>query len=254
MAKALNHSDSDFSDDDLSPLDISFNKAADHLKKITSKLNNNQLLELYGYFKQGLEGECNVPRPGWMDGRGRRKWDAWKALGDMPKEKAKERYVELMHKFDPEYESLKKKESTGPKETWVAVSSMLRTPEPDLDLNELSILDAARENMGDLVTELLKNNPELKHERDDDGLTALHWAADRDATLSLTAAIKGGCPIDAVDDCGQTALHYAASCGHLKSTKILVEAGASLLKDEEDCTPKDLTTDNEIRKILEGAE
>lgn len=253
MAKASDNSDSDFSDDDLSPLDISFNKAADHLKKITSKLNNNQLLELYGLFKQGLEGPCSIPRPGWMDGRGRRKWDAWKTLGDMPKEEAKERYVKLVETFDPEYESPDKKDTAGPKETWAAVSSMLHTPEPDLDLNELSVLDAARENLGDMVTELLKKNPELRHERDEDGLTALHWAADRDATLSLTAALKGGCPIDAVDDCGQTALHYASSCGHLKSTKILVDAGASLLKDEEDCTPTDLATDDEIRKILEGA-
>lgn len=254
MAKALDYSDSDFSDDDLSPLDISFNKAADHLKKITSKLNNNQLLELYGYFKQGLEGQCSVSRPSWIDGRGRRKWDAWKALGDMSKEEAKERYVQLMQKFEPEYESTEKKQHTGSKDSWAAVSSMLHTPEPELDFNDLTILDAARENLGDKVTELLRNNPELKHERDENGLTALHWAADRDATLSLTAAIIGGCPIDAVDDCGQTALHYASSCGHLKSTKILVDAGASLLKDEEDCTPKDLATDNEIRIILEGAE
>ncbi|KAM3959447.1 acyl-CoA-binding domain-containing protein 6-like [Aphomia sociella] len=251
MAEALpEYPDSDFSDDDQSPLDLCFNQAADHVRKLTSKLDNNQLLELYGLFKQGTEGKCNTPRPGWLDGRGRRKWDAWNSLGDMPNKDAKEMYIQLVQKFDPEWSD---ERNTGLKEQWVAVSTFRRSPEPELVHNELSLLDAAREDCGERVAELLRQNPKLRDEKDDDGLTALHWAADRDATKSLAAAIEGGCLIDAVDECGQTALHYAASCGHINSTKILVNAGASLLKDDEDCTPIDLAADDEIREILEGA-
>lgn len=255
MAEALpEYPDSDFSDDDdQSPLDVAFNAAADHLRKITNKLNNNQLLELYGLFKQGTEGKCNTPKPGWLDGRGRRKWEAWRSLGDMPNEEAKRKYVELVQKFDPDWSEGSVSKQTGPKEAWVAVSSLRYSPEPELIQNEMSLLEAAREDCGDRITELLSQNPELKHERDDDGLTALHWAADRDATDALNAAIKGGCPINAVDESGQTPLHYAASCGHVKSTKILLDAGAALLKDEDDCTPLDVAADNDIRKILEGA-
>lgn len=253
MAEALPvYPDSDFSDDDQTPLDKSFNKAADHVRKITSKLDNNQLLDLYGLFKQGTEGTCNTPKPGWLDGRGRRKWEAWKLLEDMPMDEAKEKYISLVQKYDPQWSDIPEN-VPGSKEAWVAVSSLRYSPEPELVQNELSLLDAARENCGDRVALLLEQNPELKHEKDEDGLTALHWAADRNATLALTAAIKGGCPLDAVDDSGQTALHYAASCGHVQSTNILVSAGASLLKDEEDCTPFDLATDDEIKKILGGA-
>lgn len=255
MAEALpEYPDSDFSDEELSPLDFSFNKASDHVRKITSKLNNAQLLELYGFFKQSTEGKCNTPKPSWLDGRGRKKWDAWNNLQDMPSDEAKEKYVEMVQKYDPEWCNVPLQSKDSAKEAWAAVSSLRYSPEPDLVHNELSILEAAREDLGDRVAELLAQFSELKMERDQDGLTALHWAADRDAVNALEAALKGGCGINAVDNSGQTALHYAASCGHVNSTKLLIKHGAALVKDEEDCTPLDLASDDEIKKILEGAQ
>lgn len=251
MAEALpDYPDSDFSDDDQSPLDISFSKASDHVRKLTSKLDNNQLLELYGLYKQGTEGKCNTPKPGWLDGRGRRKWEAWRALGDMPSDEAKHKYIVLVQKYAPELTELS---DDGMKEAWVAVSSMRKSPEPELIHNELSILDAARENCPGRITELLAKHPEMRHESDDDGLTALHWAADRNSTKALQALLDGGCNVDMTDESGQTALHYAASCGHAESTKLLLNAGASLLKDEDDCTPLDIAADEDIKKLLEGA-
>lgn len=249
MAAPSENTDSDFSDDSLSPLEIAFTKAADHIGKITNKLDNNKLLELYGLYKQGTEGECHTSKPGWLDGRGRRKWDAWKSLGGMSRRTAKQKYIELVQKYDPDCLLQEK----GAKEAWVAVSCLRHSPEPDLVHNELSLLDAAREDCEERIKEILAMNPELRHERDGDGLTALHWAADRDATKALQAALDGGCPVDAVDDFGQTALHYAATCGNLESVKILIKSGASLMKDSEDCTPVDLAADEEVRNILEGA-
>lgn len=252
MAEALpEYPDSDFSDDDSSPLDISFNKAADHIRKITSKLDSNRLLELYGLFKQGTEGNCNTPKPGWFDAKGRKKWEAWRNVSDMTIDEAKQKYVELVQKYDPDW-SNPSAEQSGTKETWVAVSSLRHSPEPELHHNELSLIDAAREDCYERVTELLTLNPELKDQKDEDGLTALHWAADRDATMSLKAALKGGCFVDATDETGQTALHYAVSCAHIESTKILMTAGASLLKDENGITPLDLADNDEIRNILES--
>ncbi|XP_047516494.1 acyl-CoA-binding domain-containing protein 6 [Pieris napi] len=248
MAEALpEYPDSDFSEDDQSPLEVSFNKASDHVRKITTKLNNNQLLELYGLFKQSTEGKCNIPRPGWLDGKGRKKWEAWRSLVDMPSDEAKQKYIDLVQKYDPECELV---EEAGPKQQWVAVSSLQRSPEPDLSHDELSLLDAAREDMGELVSKLISKNPAIKAQRDKDGLTALHWAADRNATSALEAAIQSGCDINAMDNSGQTALHYAASCGHVNSTQILMKAGAKLFKDEDDCSPLDLAADEEIRNIL----
>lgn len=251
MAEASpKYPDSDFSDEDQTPLDLAFNKAADHVRTITTKLNDLQLLELYSLYKQGTEGNCNTQKPGFFSIQGRQKWEAWKSLESMPQEKAKERYTQLVQKYDPEWAELSASSKT--KETWVTVSSLRSTtPEPELVTNEMSLLDAARENCAKRVAELLIQNPELKHEKDKSGLGALHWAADRDATEALLAAIKGGCVVDATDECGQTPLHYAASCGNLKSTQILLEAGASpSVKDEEEATPVDLAADEETRKLL----
>lgn len=253
MAEALpEYPDSDFSDDDQTPLDISFNKAAEYVKKLTNKLDNNQLLQLYSLFKQGTVGKCNTPKPSWLDGKNRRKWEAWKSLDDLPSIDAKEQYVALVQKYAPELTVALGNEA-GIKESWVAVSSLCKTDEPDLVYNELSILDAARENCSDRVAELLAKRPELRHEKDEDGLTALHWAADRNATAALQAALDGGCPVDAVDESGQTALHYAASCGHIESAQILLRAGASLLKDEDDSSPLDVAADEEMKMVLGGA-
>lgn len=247
MTALPEYPDSDFSDDDQSPLEVSFNKASDHVRNITSKLNNNQLLELYGLYKQSTEGKCNTAKPGWLDGKGRRKWEAWRSLADMPTKEAKHKYIDLVQKYDPDCELI---EQAGPKQQWVAVSSLQKSPETDLVHDELSLLDAARENLGLLVSEIISKNPSLKDERDEDGLTALHWAADRNATSALEAALQSGCDINAVDNSGQTALHYAVSCGHINSTQILINAGAKLLKDEDNCTPLDLATEEEIRNIL----
>uniref|UniRef100_A0A8D0HMP0 Acyl-CoA-binding domain-containing protein 5 n=1 Tax=Sphenodon punctatus TaxID=8508 RepID=A0A8D0HMP0_SPHPU len=59
---------------------------------------NEMMLKFYSFYKQATEGPCNVPRPGFWDPIGRYKWDAWSALGDMPKEEAMIAYVEEMKK------------------------------------------------------------------------------------------------------------------------------------------------------------
>ncbi|GBP63370.1 Acyl-CoA-binding domain-containing protein 6 [Eumeta japonica] len=251
MAEAISqYPDSDFSEDESSTFDDLFIQASNHIRKITDRLNNNQLLELYGFYKQGTEGQCNTPKPGWLDGRGRKKWDAWHALHDMPKEEAQQKYVTLVRKLDPDFIPIDKvQRSKG--ETWVTVSSLLRPQEAEIKLEDLSLIDAAREDYGNRVAELLKQEPNLKNSSDANGLTALHWAADRNAVNALRSAIEGGISVAVVDDGGQTALHYAAACGHMAATKILLEAGADpLVKDAEDCTPLDLATDEDVRDLL----
>lgn len=253
MAEALpEYPDSDFSEDDLSPLDISFNQATNHVRKITGSLDTSKLLELYALFKQSTEGKCETPKPSWYDGKGRKKWEAWNKLDKMPSEKAKEKYISLVQQYDSEWAVQTSPNNFGTKDLWVAVSSLQYTPEPELAVNELSLLDAARENCGERVKQLLQANPELCNNRDEDGLTALHWATDRNSTDALKAVLEGGCSVNAVDSSGQTALHYAASCGHVESSKILILAGAALTKDEDGHTPLDLADNDEIRKLLQG--
>lgn len=54
----------------------------------------DMMLRFYSYFKQATEGPCKSRRPAFWDIVGKAKYDAWKRLGEMPKEKAMEMYVE----------------------------------------------------------------------------------------------------------------------------------------------------------------
>lgn len=57
------------------------------------------MLRFYSYFKQATDGPCKTRRPAFWDIVGKAKYDAWKRLGDMPKEKAMEAYVDDLKKI-----------------------------------------------------------------------------------------------------------------------------------------------------------
>ncbi|KAJ8278103.1 hypothetical protein GJAV_G00083850 [Gymnothorax javanicus] len=51
-------------------------------------------LKFYSYFNQATQGPCHIPKPAFWDSVGKVKWEAWNALGDMPKEEAMIAYVD----------------------------------------------------------------------------------------------------------------------------------------------------------------
>ncbi|XP_032318320.1 enoyl-CoA delta isomerase 2, mitochondrial isoform X3 [Camelus ferus] len=68
-----------------------------HQVKLWKKDPGNEVkLKLYALYKQATEGPCNLPKPGMMDLVNKAKWDAWSALGSLPKETARENYVDLV--------------------------------------------------------------------------------------------------------------------------------------------------------------
>lgn len=52
-----------------------FNSAAERVKTLATAPSNEVLLELYALFKQATVGDVNTDRPGFMDFKGRAKWD-----------------------------------------------------------------------------------------------------------------------------------------------------------------------------------
>ena len=56
----------------------------------------DQLLKLYGLFKQGTVGDATGKRPGMLDIKGRAKFDAWSARKGMSRERAMEEYAEYV--------------------------------------------------------------------------------------------------------------------------------------------------------------
>jgi len=50
--------------------------------------SNDKQLEVYSLFKQATLGDCNTPRPGMLDLKGKAKWDAWDGRKGMSKDDA----------------------------------------------------------------------------------------------------------------------------------------------------------------------
>lgn len=75
---------------------MDFKEASQKVTQLSKRPDNNTLLELYGLFKQGSEGDVSGSRPGMIDFKGRAKYDAWKKLAGMSADEAKKKYVALV--------------------------------------------------------------------------------------------------------------------------------------------------------------
>lgn len=84
-------------------LDEQFNKAAEDVRKLKSSPSDQELLELYALFKQGSIGDCNTPRPGLLDFKGKAKWDAWDAKKGLSQDDAKKQYIEKAEELIKKY-------------------------------------------------------------------------------------------------------------------------------------------------------
>ncbi|XP_056642539.1 acyl-CoA-binding domain-containing protein 6-like [Diorhabda sublineata] len=231
----------DISDTDT--LTLSFNKAARQVQKLVTTLDNQILLTLYGYYKQGTEGTCKVPRPSWYDLRAKSKWEAWNKLGNLSQEDAKKKYIETVKTVDPTFDE---DIQEAPSQQWIKVSSMI--VDNDIPQSDLTIIDHIRKNdIKQVKTYLETNNPDFVSE----GLYLIHWAADAGSIDMLKTIIDAGADINIKDSDGQTALHYAASCGHIECVKFLLQSGANKeAKDHDDSTPSDVAFNIAIKELL----
>lgn len=86
----------------IAKMSADFQAAAEAVKAFTSRPTDQELLDLYSYYKQVTVGDVNTARPGMFDLKGKAKWDAWESRKGMAKEEAEQAYVALV-------EELKKK-------------------------------------------------------------------------------------------------------------------------------------------------
>ncbi|CAF2988760.1 unnamed protein product [Rotaria sp. Silwood2] len=70
-----------------------FDKAAEEVKNLSKKPSDDELLKLYGLFKQATVGDTNTAKPGMFDLKGKYKWEAWDANKGKSKETAQNEYV-----------------------------------------------------------------------------------------------------------------------------------------------------------------
>jgi diazepam-binding inhibitor (GABA receptor modulating acyl-CoA-binding protein) len=81
------------------PVADQFREATARVEKLKERPSNDQLLELYGLFKQATEGDVSGSRPGMLDLKGRAKFDAWAKRKGASKDEAMRKYVALVERL-----------------------------------------------------------------------------------------------------------------------------------------------------------
>ena len=69
----------------------------------TKRPTNEELLQLYAFFKQATEGDITGERPGGFDFKAIAKYDAWKSIQGQSKEQAATDYINLVNKLKEIY-------------------------------------------------------------------------------------------------------------------------------------------------------
>ncbi|XP_020843171.1 acyl-CoA-binding domain-containing protein 7 [Phascolarctos cinereus] len=80
-----------------------FHNAAEDVRKLKTRPNDEELKELYGLYKQSIVGDIDIECPGMLDLKGKAKWEAWNLQKGLSKEDAMSAYIskakELMEKY-----------------------------------------------------------------------------------------------------------------------------------------------------------
>lgn len=82
-----------------------FENAMNQVKLLKQDPGNQVKLKLYALYKQATDGPCNMPKPGVFDLVNKAKWEAWNSLGSLPKETARQNYVDLVSSLSPSAEA-----------------------------------------------------------------------------------------------------------------------------------------------------
>uniref|UniRef100_A0ABI7WMF0 Acyl-CoA-binding protein n=1 Tax=Felis catus TaxID=9685 RepID=A0ABI7WMF0_FELCA len=80
-----------------------FDKAAEDVKHLKTKPADDEMLFIYGHYKQATVGDINTERPGLLDLKGKAKWDAWNQLKGTSKEDAMKAYVNKVEELKKKY-------------------------------------------------------------------------------------------------------------------------------------------------------
>ena len=255
-------------------LDAAFADAAVAVESIVKRMTSADKLRVYGLYKQATEGPCVSPKPRLLEGMTKHaKWTAWSELGDLDSNKAKREYVALVRSLTKS-QTLPTRKAL-PDETVVFEEDAVRDsddvglggpvfsrPELPFDgpsgpggpnagfLDGLALACRAGDVAGARALMISKKKIDFDA-RDEEGRTALHWAADGGHAETCLVVLEGvraalgadaaKALVDAVDDEGQTALHYAAVVESAATCAVLIRWGADCdVLDADGETPAEL--------------
>lgn len=64
-------------------------------RPLVDKQSTEVKLKLFAYGKQGKFGDCNEPKPGMFDIKGKKKWEAWMSMKGTDENEAKKQFILL---------------------------------------------------------------------------------------------------------------------------------------------------------------
>lgn len=76
-----------------------FEEASREAKQLPARPSNDDLLALYGYYKQATEGDVQGERPGMTDFAARAKYDTWAELKGTAQEDAMRTYIDHVERL-----------------------------------------------------------------------------------------------------------------------------------------------------------
>lgn len=83
----------------MADLKAEFESATEAVKSLPKRPTNDELLKLYGLFKQATAGDATGERPGMLAVEARAKHDAWAKLTGLEPDDAMQGYVKLVAKL-----------------------------------------------------------------------------------------------------------------------------------------------------------
>ena len=83
--------------DEMDDLHQQFETSVKNIKTKPTPTTNEDLLVLYGLYKQSTQGNCNIPQPWSVQVEQRAKWDAWTANSGMTRYAAMQKYIQKVN-------------------------------------------------------------------------------------------------------------------------------------------------------------
>jgi acyl-CoA-binding protein len=84
-------------------LDQQFNQSVEDVNKLVKRPSNEDLLKLYGFYKQGLFGSNKEQKPNFFNFKSKAKFEAWDKVKTLSKIMAKKEYINLVEELKLTY-------------------------------------------------------------------------------------------------------------------------------------------------------
>jgi acyl-CoA-binding protein len=210
-------------------------------------------LELYGLYKQATVGDCPILSEdiGKMGTKRNLMTNAWLRKNGISSTIAQREYVKLLDETHPlwrketgcpidpflrdgdeeDEEERQYREKYRQVSTWTAgsvPSGVIGDRDDSDDSVGGMVCELASIGNLDAFSELYQRNSNIINVKDKEGMSPLHWAADRGHIEVVRFLLSHGADIDAQDNCGNTPLHIAAMSDQKEIVRLLLDARADL--------------------------